>query len=547
MLRLSPASLACSLLAITIVTVPAQAQAPLHQRIDQLIAAGRPNFEAQAAPLASDAEFLRRVYLDLTGSIPTVVDIRTFLDDKSPSKRRQVIERLLASPEHARHLQDVFDVMLMERRGDKYVPRAQWQEFLRTSFVANKPWDQLVREIMSADGIEAKQRPAAKFYLEREAEPNIVTRDISRLFLGMNLQCAQCHDHPVVDDYKQDHFQGVFAFLNRTFIFAPAKNNRDKAVLAEKAEGEVSYQSVFDPAKVTKTTMPRMPGRPPVAEPKFDKGKEYSVAPAKDVRPVPKFSRRAQLAQQITDKDNVRFRRNIANRLWAMMMGRGLVHPVDFDHTANAPSHPELLTLLADEFAVMKFDIRTMLRELALTKTYQRASEMPVGMKELRPETFAVALLRPLSPEQFARGLMQATGFTDSERKGLGKNLNEQALHARLAGGITPFIATFGAQAGQPEGTFEATIDQTLFLANGDLVRGWLAPRSGNLLDRLTPLQDSAAVADELYLSVLTRRPVDDEKKEIADYLKGRTRDRVAALQELAWALVASAEFRFNH
>jgi hypothetical protein len=304
-------------------------------------------------------------------------------------------------------LQNVFDVMLMERRNARNVPQAQWQEFLRQSFADNKPWDQLVREILSADGADAKLRPAAKFYLDRDGEPNLLTRDISRLFLGMNLQCAQCHDHPLVEDYKQDHYYGILAFLNRSFLFTDPKR---QVVLAEKAEGEISYQSVFDPAKVTKTTGPRLPGRPLVKEPKFDKGKEYLVAAAKGVRPIPNFSRRAQLAVQMTDQDNVLFKRNSVNRLWALMMGRGLVHPVDIDHRSNPPSHPALLTLLADEFAAMKFNLRAFLRELALSQTYQRSSELPAGVQEVPPETFAVANLKPLSPEQLAWSLMQATG-----------------------------------------------------------------------------------------------------------------------------------------
>src|SRR5262249_17793001 len=148
----------------------------------------------------SDAEFLRRIFLDLTGTIPSAVEARTFLSDPTADKRQKLIDRLLASPEHARHLQNVFDVLLMERRPDQQVPRAQWQEFLRPSFAANKPGDELVRDILSADGSDPKTRPAAKFVLDRDAEPVTVTRDISRLFLGMNLTCAQCHDHPVVDD-----------------------------------------------------------------------------------------------------------------------------------------------------------------------------------------------------------------------------------------------------------------------------------------------------------------------------------------------------------
>jgi hypothetical protein len=521
----------------------APAAEPLHERIDQLIAAGHPDFAHLAAPPASDAEFLRRVYLDLSGSIPTAAAARAFLDDHSANKRQQVIDRLLGSPEYARHMQQVFDVLLMERRRDQFVPRAAWQEYLRASFAADKPYDQLAREILSADGTDPRLRPAAKFFLDRQAEPHQLTRDIGRLFLGMNLQCAQCHDHPLVNSYLQSHYYGLYAFVSRTFVF-----RKGPAILAEKADGEVTFQSVFDATKLTKSTGPRVPDGPVVKEPHYLRGQEYAVAPASGGRPVPKFSRRAQLSLQVVSPANARFRRNIANRLWALMMGRGLVHPLDYDHPANPPSHPKLLTLLADEFATMKYEVRSFLRELAMTQTYQRSSELPRGVKDVPPECFAVANLKPLSPEQLAWGLMQATGLTEVTRHRLGKQLREETLYRALAGNVTPFAIRFGNRPGQAEsGDFQATLEQTLFLTNGPVLRGWLAPQAGNLTFRLFALKDPAAVADEMYLSVLTRRPSAEESREVAAYLQGRTRDRTAALQEMAWALVASAEFRFNH
>jgi hypothetical protein len=503
-----------------------------------------PDFDKQAAPLATDEEFLRRVYLDLTGTIPTSDAARAFFKDTAKDKRVQLIERLLASPEYARHMASVFDVMLMERRPDKHVPRPQWVEFLRSSFEANKPWDKLVSEMLSADGTDPKTRPAAKFLLDRDADPNVETRDISRLLLGMNLQCCQCHDHPLVQDYKQEHYYGIYAFLNRSFLFTEKAKG---AVLAEKAEGEVTFQSVFDPAKVTKSTGSRMPFGKPVVEVKFEKGKEYEVAPANGVRPVPKYSRRSQLAPQLIASDDTPFKRNAANRLWTLMMGRGLVHPLDMDHSANPPSHPELLTLLADEFAAMKFDIRAFLRELALSKTYQRSSELPPGLKEAPPTSYLTAHLKPMSPEVLAWASMQATGLTDAERLALGKNANEASLYGRLAGNVAPFVKTFGGQPGHPQQGFQATLDQALFVANGSTIRGWLAPRAGNLTDRLLRLKDSKAVADELYLSILTRSSAADETEEVSKYLIGRDKDRPAAMQDMAWALLASAEFRFDH
>ncbi|HEY7311723.1 MAG TPA: DUF1549 domain-containing protein [Gemmataceae bacterium] len=546
---------------VLLAPVVVRAQAPLHQRIDQAIAAGQPDFARRAAGQASDAEFLRRIYLDLTGVVPTTTQARDFLKDTSPGKRQTLIDRLLASPEHARHLATWLDVTLMERRPDKYVPRAQWLEYLRTSAAENKPWDALVREMLSNDGADAKTRPAAKFYLEREAESNLLTRDISRLMLGTNLQCCQCHDHPRIDDYKQLHYYGLFAFLNRSSVVVDQKLKM--AVLSEKADGDVTFQSVFDPAKVTKNTGPRLPEGPPLKEPAVEKGKEYVVAPAKNVRGVPKYSRRALLGPTLARADNEQFKRNIANRLWALMMGRGLVHPLDLDHSANPPSHPELLKLLSDDIGARKFDMRGFLRELALSQTYQRSSEQPSGGKEaggrdarapergrparlVEPASYTVALLKPLTPEQLAFSLLQASGFTDAERLALGKNATESALYGRLAGNATPIVKAFAGPAGKPQ-EFDAQLDQALFLANGPTVRGWLAPRAGNLIDRLTKLTNTDALAEELYVSVFTRLPSAEERKEVADFLASRSKDRAAALQDMAWALLASAEFRFNH
>jgi hypothetical protein len=271
------------------------------------------------------------------------------------------------------------------------------------------------------------------------------------------------------------------------------------------------------------------------------------VAPAAGVRPVPAFSRRALLAPALTSADNVQFKRNAANRLWALMMGRGLIHPLDLDNPSNPPSHPELLTLLADQLAADKLDVRAFLREVALSQTYQRSSEIPAGLKEGEdPAPFTVARLKPLSPEQLAWGLMQATGLTDVERKALGANLNEAALYGRLAGNVVPIVNAFAGRPGNAE-SFDANAAQALFVSNGALLRGWIAPRPGNLADRLNQLTDSAGLAEELYLNVFTRTPTAEESKEVADFLAARPRDRTVAIQDLVWALLASTEFRFNH
>ncbi|MFO0918345.1 MAG: DUF1549 domain-containing protein [Planctomycetaceae bacterium] len=363
---------------------PLPGQDALHNRVDQLIDAVA---VSPPAPSCSDAEFLRRVMLDLVGAIPSSAETRGFLDDPAPNKREVLVDRLLADPRHPLHMAAVFNVMWMERRPDKYVPAADWLKFLQTAFQQNKPYDQLVREILTADSNKPETRPAAKFLLDREADPHLLTRDIGRMFFGVDMQCAQCHDHPLIDDYLQTDYYGLYAFMSRVSLFLDVKDN-NKGYLAEKADGIVEFKSVF--TGNAGKTRPRLLGGLELEEPRFPIGDDYVVPPTKDPKSVPKFSRRELLAQALADGTNPAFRRNIANRLWAHLMGRGLVHPVDLHHSANPPSHPEVLELLANEIAVMKFDLRKMLRELALTKAYQRAIDVPA---EIPPAANAQATL----------------------------------------------------------------------------------------------------------------------------------------------------------
>lgn len=526
---------------------PPRSIEPLHPRIDGLIAAGFENHARVVAPLADDAEFVRRIYLDLAGTIPTAAAVREFLDDTSRDKRARLIDQLMDGPGFTRRMVWFWDVTLMERRADAKVPRAAWEAFLRESVASNRPYDEFVRTMLGNDGSDPKTRAAARFLLDRNLEPNQVTRDLSRIFLGRDLQCAQCHDHPQIDDFKQEHYYGIQAFLNRSFLFPNAQ--AAAAIIAEKAEGDVSFTNVFDRNKKSNTAAPRMPGGRAVVETKPVKGKEYMVAPANNVRPIPTFSRRELLAGSLASPENPAFARNAVNRIWAMMMGRGIVHPVEMDHGGNPPSHPELLDLLAREFVARKYDVKWLIRELALSDTYQRSSVVPEALPEIPEDRYLVATLKPLTPEHLAFAILQATGQADSERMALAKlgpRAAEEQLDARLQPRISPFRSMFAARAGESQDGFLATLDQTLFLKYGPAVRGMIAPRTGNLADRLARKTDDGAFADELFISVLSRRPTADEKKDVAEALKA-AKGRATAANELIWALVASAEFRFNH
>ena len=346
---------------------------PLHERIDAAVESRQ---AIRVMDTASDAEFIRRIYLDLLGTVPSSTETRLFLSDASADKRQQWVDRIIEDPRLDQRLANVFDVMLMERTPDGQVKSAEWYQYLYDSFAANKPYNELAREILSASGAQDSSRPAARFYLDRAGETNRLTRDVGRMFLGMDMQCAQCHDHPLVDSYYQRDYYGLFAFLNRSYIFT---NTAKKNFFAEKSVGNVSFKSVF--TEEAGETGPHLPGDAPVAEPVLKKLDEYKIRPRTDTVSVPAFSRREQLAMALTGGKNEAFNRNIANRLWGLMNGRALVMPVDLQHVDNPPLNSELMDVLQQGMVELGFDVKAYLRQIALSKTYQRGYQLDIPAK----------------------------------------------------------------------------------------------------------------------------------------------------------------------
>ncbi|GDY20485.1 hypothetical protein LBMAG56_18300 [Verrucomicrobiota bacterium] len=530
----------------------AQAQT-LSAKIDAAIAA------KAGGPLAercSDADFVRRIHLDLAGRIPTADEARRFLKDSDAQKRTKLVEQLLAGPDFPRRFEQAITVMLLERRGGGKIPESKWRDYLREQIAKNRPWNEIVRELLAVEG-DFKNKPAAKFMADGEKlDPEKTAHDIARLFLGMNLGCAQCHDHPVVEDFKQADFYGIYAYLNQTRVQEDKKTKA--ALLVEGAvTNKVEFKSVFK--KTKEATAPHLPGRPEVTIPVFAKGEEFAEPPADGKPGVLKFRARALLAEELTSADNVQFARNSANRFWFVLMGRGVVHPLDMMHSGNPPSHPELLDALAKEFAAHKFDLRWLLREIALSEAYQRSSRAPKGVdpKTIPAASYRVANLKGLSAEQTAWSVMVATGSLDKVTKapaGASKFVykaynsgTSTVPPATLDDTLQLFTATFGNPPGEPEVEFAPSMGHSLFLMNERLVLGWLKAEEGNLVGRLAKLAKPEEIADELYLSVLARPSDKSEVAEVGDYLAKNTSRREQALGELAWALLASAEFRLNH
>ena len=428
----------CVAVSMLALAVKVRAAEPLHAKIDALIAAAHPGGQA---PIADDADFLRRTYLALHGVIPTAAQARAFFADTAPDKRAKLAETLLADPQFARWMAVRFDVMLMERRAEVQTKEAPWREWLEQSFAANKPWDELVREMIAADGSDEKTRHVARWLLEREADPNALAKDAGRLFLGRDIACSQCHDHPRIDDYLQRDYAGLQAFFSRTYLFRP--DTKKPGLVGEQAAGDTTYLSVF--TKVGGGTKPRLPGEAELTEPAAG---EWTVAPDaknKALRPVPKFSRRALLATALGDGHHPAFRRNIANRLWAVVFGRGLVEPLDLHHSANPPAIPPLLDLLGDQIAAMKFDMRAFIRELVLTQAFQRALDLPdpsaevaaaaAKLAELEKQSEKLALAAHSAEERF---IAEQKATADAQRAAAPALAEQSKLDAAAAAAKKP-------------------------------------------------------------------------------------------------------------
>lgn len=358
---------------------PGPIREPLSVRIDRIIDG---DYLGPAVPLATDTEFHRRVYLDLVGRGPTAVETESFLErlkarpGASQAIRAEVIEDLLGREEFSRYFAKVLEVMFTERR--EVIGLLEFRAWLRQCLEERRPLNEICLEVLAADGTGDKLRPAAAFILNRNADANQVTRDVGRIFLGRDLQCAQCHDHPHVEDYKQAEYFGLLSFVNRTYLFQDEKQS-NKPFLGERAEGELEFSSVFRPKAGKTAAKPVLPiGFATDAEPDFlDTADAYIVQPEKGKRGVPRHSRRQQLAVLVTHPENTLFNRNLANRLWAFLMGRGLVDPVDMHHPGNPPASSELLRTLAEELVAARYDLREFVRQVARSAAYQRSVAEP--------------------------------------------------------------------------------------------------------------------------------------------------------------------------
>jgi hypothetical protein len=380
------------------------------------------------------------------------------------------------------------------------------------------PWDTLER------------KRADRFLVRRLNSLDDMTTDTARVFFGVNVSCAKCHDHPLVHDWTQDHYYGMASFFNRTA--GGGKRRRGVGAITERANGEVMFVTTGGQRRTAKMMFL---SRRVVEEPVARKGK------AKPGKGSAVFSRREQLVK-VALEEKTFFSRAIVNRLWAYLMGRGLVHPLDQMHSANPPSIPGLLEWLAEDLASHRYDLDRLVAGLLSSRVYQRSSARENYAKPASEKDFARALLRPLTPHQYAMSLLLATGEETFDQAKTAEERGRRFREMEGRAGRLTNLKILDARTDQ----YQASTGEALFMSNHEEVQRLLVPSVKNLVSRLAKIADTRKLVETAVWTVLSRAPEGEECDYLTKWVDKR-KDRGRACGQLVWALMTSAEFRFNH
>jgi len=507
------------------------------EAIDHYIDAKLKKAKIVPAPSAEDATLVRRLYLDLAGRIPTVAEAQAYIDSKDPQKRRKLIDELAASSEFIRHNATEFDVFLRNENPDGGSVRS----YLLAAFQENRPWDQMFRDLIGASTTTDNTKPE-QYVLKRLKDRDVLARDVSSVFFGLNISCAQCHRHPYIKSLTQDYFYGMREFFAASYDFQGSLLDRKYV-----KPGEFKAKN----GKMTSVSLMFLDGKQ-VERPK----EESTIADltkaiqdesklieklvkekSKELPAQPTFLARTKLAEiGLSTENRDRFAKAMVNRLWYRFYGHGLVMRVDQLHANNEPSHPELLDWLARDFIAHKYDIKRLVVGLVSSNAYARASQWN-GSSPPPPDHFAVATIRPLTPGQWGASFHLVTNpsLFGSDTSAAGREKVATALES-AGKGAESFID-------YPRDDSPISASESMRLSNDAGIQKSVAGRTSALLK----LKDRKAQITEAVWTVLSRSPTASEMELFDSYLERRKDRPEAGLQQMIWALVNSPEFRFNH
>lgn len=517
------------------------ADRPIESVIDHYINTRLKSDGVTPAAQADDATVIRRLTLDLVGRIPTMPEVDQYVGSSDPKKREKLVDRLMASPGFIRFQAELLDVMLNSTVAGEDRRQGSVRDYLQTALKDGKSWDKIFRDLMLPNDSDPKTKSAVNFLKARVKDSDRLTNDVSVAFFGVNVSCAQCHDHPLVADWRQDHFYGMKSFLDRTYDAG--------GYLAERGAGLIKFKPTRGPERqakmmfLTGATIETDTLRE-LTKDEQKKDKELSEKAKNDKKapPAPKFSAREKLVEMaLRPEESKFFARSIANRLWYRLLGYGLVMPLDQMHSENPSSHPELLAWLARDVRDHGYDIRRTIRGIVLSETYSRSSVYPSGTHP-SPVYFAVGRLKPMTPIQLATSLRIATRDPDSFAGLKPEELEKQT--ESLASGAN----SFASQLEEPSEDFQIGVAEALLFSNADrIAKEFLTDGNGTLLGRVKTVTDPREAATLLVRTVYGRLPTDAEMTGLSEYLSRRTDRTPEAQRQVLWALLTAAEFRFTY
>lgn len=486
------------------------------QAIDTLIAEGWKRAGVKPSAAVDEATWCRRIYLDLVGRIPTQAEVTEFTSNGA--KREALVDKLLASKDYAVRMRELWDVFLLGRvkRGDPDGRRkgAGWWAFLEHDFQTNRPWNETVNDMLCARPENKPETKGASWFLyEQKNEHQRIAEAVAPVVYGTRIDCAQCHDHPLAREIKQAHYWGLVAAFNRS------KNVDGGTAVGESAVGGfmnfTNLKKESQPALVTLLTGRTVPETWPAGgKEEKDKDDNY-VDPKAKVR-VPKYSRREAFAEAATH-DNPLLARAFVNRMWAALLGRGIVDPPDQMNARNAPSHPELLDWIAADFAAHNYDVRRAVREIVLSRVYA------LGASDAAPESFAGMRERSLTAEQIAR----------SWRVALGLPPEDDGLRKALVSALPDVLPK----------DYNATFQQAMFLSGSPAMMELFKSAKDGVVAQLAALPDATSRVREAFNAVYGRAPDAEESSQSVAFLNSRKDQPAEASRDLLWALLTSAEF----
>ena len=486
--------------------------------IDELVHAKHKKLRITPSGVCDDQTFIRRAYLDITGKLPSPEEVKKFVDDSSGAKRQHLIDDLLGRKEFA----DLWvmkwaELLQIRSRNDEFSYKAalQYYNWLQDKMLNNVPINKIVQDLLTASGSNLKNAAASYYQIERDTLK--IAENTAQVFMGMRIQCAQCHNHPF-DQWTMDDYYSFASFFPQ--VGRKAGEDPRETIIYDRGDGEV-----------------RHPVGNKSLKPKFLGGEQPEIKKEQ--------TRREVLAKWIASPENTWFAKNLANIVWAHFMGKGIIDPVDDVRVSNPPSNPELLDALGAKFTEYGYDFKRLVRDICNSRTYQLSTRAN-DTNAQDDRNFAKASVRRQRAEVLLDCISQVT-----ETKDKFQGLPRGARAVEIADGNTStyFLTAFGRASRQSvcscEVKTEPNLSQALHLLNGDTVNQKI--REGGLVKKL--LKDGKQppqVIEELYLRCFGRKPTSDEAEKLNKFLVD-AKDPEPVLTDLFWALLNSKEFIFNH